>query len=82
MADGFLLVDKASEWTSHDVVAKCRGILGERKIGHAGTLDPACAIVRPAAFSIVASATPTSRPRCTDRARATRCPEASEGGRR
>jgi tRNA pseudouridine55 synthase len=40
VADGFLLVDKASGWTSHDVVAKCRGILGERKIGHAGTLDP------------------------------------------
>jgi len=40
VVDGFLLVDKASGWTSHDVVAKCRGILGERKIGHAGTLDP------------------------------------------
>jgi tRNA pseudouridine55 synthase len=40
VTDGFLLVDKASGWTSHDVVAKCRGILGERKIGHAGTLDP------------------------------------------
>lgn len=40
MPDGFLLVDKASGWTSHDVVAKCRGILGERRIGHAGTLDP------------------------------------------
>jgi tRNA pseudouridine55 synthase len=40
VADGFLLVDKASGWTSHDVVARCRGILGERKIGHAGTLDP------------------------------------------
>ncbi len=40
MVDGFLLVDKAGGWTSHDVVAKCRGILGERRIGHAGTLDP------------------------------------------
>lgn len=40
MPDGFLLVDKATGWTSHDVVAKCRGLLGERKIGHAGTLDP------------------------------------------
>ena len=40
MTDGFLLVDKEGGWTSHDVVAKCRGILGERKIGHAGTLDP------------------------------------------
>lgn len=37
---GFLLVDKPPGWTSHDVVAKSRGILRERKIGHAGTLDP------------------------------------------
>ncbi len=40
MTEGFLLVDKEGGWTSHDVVAKCRGILGERRIGHAGTLDP------------------------------------------
>jgi tRNA pseudouridine55 synthase len=38
--DGFLLVDKSGGWTSHDVVAKLRGITGIRKIGHAGTLDP------------------------------------------
>lgn len=37
---GFLLVDKPSGWTSHDVVAKCRGLLSTKKIGHAGTLDP------------------------------------------
>jgi tRNA pseudouridine55 synthase len=37
---GLLLVDKPGGWTSHDVVAKLRGILGERRIGHAGTLDP------------------------------------------
>ncbi|MDJ0959202.1 MAG: tRNA pseudouridine(55) synthase TruB [Acidimicrobiia bacterium] len=37
---GFLLIDKDSGWTSHDVVAKCRGILGIKKVGHAGTLDP------------------------------------------
>ncbi|MBT8206885.1 MAG: tRNA pseudouridine(55) synthase TruB [Acidimicrobiia bacterium] len=35
-----MLVDKPSGWTSHDVVAKTRGILRERKVGHAGTLDP------------------------------------------
>ncbi len=40
MAEGFLLVDKAGGWTSHDVVARVRGLLGEQKIGHAGTLDP------------------------------------------
>ena len=38
--NGILLVDKPPEWTSHDVVAKLRGVLGEKRIGHAGTLDP------------------------------------------
>ncbi len=37
---GFLIIDKPKGWTSHDVVAKMRGILKERKIGHLGTLDP------------------------------------------
>jgi tRNA pseudouridine55 synthase len=36
---GFLLVDKEVGWTSHDVVAKVRNVLGG-KVGHAGTLDP------------------------------------------
>jgi tRNA pseudouridine55 synthase len=38
--DGLLLVDKPEDWTSHDVVAKMRGHLGFRRIGHGGTLDP------------------------------------------
>lgn len=38
--DGFLLVDKASGMTSHDVVAKIRRRFGTKKVGHAGTLDP------------------------------------------
>ena len=38
--NGVLLVDKPAGWTSHDVVAKLRGVFGERRIGHAGTLDP------------------------------------------
>jgi len=37
---GFLLVDKPGGWTSHDVVAKIRGLAGIKKVGHAGTLDP------------------------------------------
>lgn len=37
---GFLLVDKPSGWTSHDVVAKIRNLLRIKKVGHAGTLDP------------------------------------------
>ncbi len=39
-ASGVVVVDKAPGWTSHDVVAKCRGIFNTRKVGHAGTLDP------------------------------------------
>jgi tRNA pseudouridine55 synthase len=38
--DGLVVVDKAGGWTSHDVVAKCRGIFGQKRVGHAGTLDP------------------------------------------
>jgi tRNA pseudouridine55 synthase len=38
--DGLALVDKAAGWTSHDVVARSRGLLATRKIGHSGTLDP------------------------------------------
>jgi tRNA pseudouridine55 synthase len=37
---GLLVVDKPAGWTSHDVVAKLRGACGQRRIGHAGTLDP------------------------------------------
>lgn len=37
---GIALIDKPQGWTSHDVVAKMRGIAGTRRIGHAGTLDP------------------------------------------
>src|SRR4051812_762187 len=37
---GLVVIDKAAGWTSHDVVAKLRGILGTKKVGHAGTLDP------------------------------------------
>jgi tRNA pseudouridine55 synthase len=37
---GIALVDKPTDWTSHDVVAKSRGLLGTRKVGHSGTLDP------------------------------------------
>lgn len=37
---GILLLDKGEGWTSQDAVAKLRGILREKRIGHAGTLDP------------------------------------------
>jgi tRNA pseudouridine55 synthase len=34
------VVDKPAGWTSHDVVARCRRIYGQRRVGHSGTLDP------------------------------------------
>jgi tRNA pseudouridine55 synthase len=37
---GLVVVDKPVGWTSHDVVARLRGVFGQRRIGHAGTLDP------------------------------------------
>lgn len=40
MLNGILNIYKQKGFTSHDVVAKARGILRERKIGHTGTLDP------------------------------------------
>ncbi|HSG78058.1 MAG TPA: tRNA pseudouridine(55) synthase TruB, partial [Acidimicrobiia bacterium] len=40
MTTGFVLVDKPAGWTSHDVVAKARRLLQQKKVGHAGTLDP------------------------------------------
>ena len=39
-ADGLAVIDKEAGWTSHDVVAKARGVFGTRRVGHAGTLDP------------------------------------------
>jgi len=39
--DGLLIVDKPAGWTSNDVVQKVKRLLGARKVGHTGTLDPA-----------------------------------------
>ena len=44
---GILVVDKPAGWTSFDVVAKMRGVLGTRKLGHSGTLDPMATGVLP-----------------------------------
>ena len=38
--NGILLIDKPEGWTSHDIAAKLKGMLRERRIGHSGTLDP------------------------------------------
>src|SRR3954469_22188510 len=40
MRDGLVVVDKPAGWTSHDVVGKLRKIYGQRRVGHAATLDP------------------------------------------
>ena len=37
---GIVILDKPAGWTSHDVVAKSRGVLGTPRVGHSGTLDP------------------------------------------
>ncbi len=44
---GILVVDKPTGWTSFDVIAKLRGVLGTRKLGHSGTLDPMATGVLP-----------------------------------
>src|SRR5439155_1585496 len=45
--DGLLVIDKPAGPTSHDVVARLRRVLRERRIGHTGTLDPAATGVLP-----------------------------------
>lgn len=45
--DGVLVIDKPAGMTSHDVVARVRGITGERSVGHLGTLDPIATGVLP-----------------------------------
>lgn len=45
--NGILCIHKPAEFTSFDVIAKVRGILGQRKMGHAGTLDPMATGVLP-----------------------------------
>jgi tRNA pseudouridine55 synthase len=45
--DGAIVIDKPEGWTSHDVVAKARGILRTKRVGHLGTLDPIATGVLP-----------------------------------
>lgn len=47
MFSGVIIIDKEPGFTSHDVVAKMRGICGQKKIGHTGTLDPMATGVLP-----------------------------------
>jgi tRNA pseudouridine55 synthase len=50
MLHGFLNVDKPAGITSHDVVARLRRLVGQRRAGHGGTLDPAATGVLPVAL--------------------------------
>lgn len=47
MLNGIIIIHKEAGFTSHDVVAKMRGICGQKKIGHTGTLDPEATGVLP-----------------------------------
>ena len=47
MPNGILVIDKPEGWTSMDVCAKLRGMLHEKRVGHAGTLDPMATGVLP-----------------------------------
>ncbi len=50
LVHGFLNIDKPPGMTSHDVVAKLRRIVGQKRVGHGGTLDPAATGVLPVAL--------------------------------
>jgi tRNA pseudouridine55 synthase len=50
MLHGFLNIDKPPGMTSHDVVARVRRVAGQKRVGHAGTLDPAATGVLPIAL--------------------------------
>ena len=47
MPNGIIVIDKPAGWTSMDVCAKIRGVFHERRVGHAGTLDPMATGVLP-----------------------------------
>lgn len=56
MISGVIPVDKPSGFTSFDVIAKLRGILEERRLGHSGTLDPMATGVLPVFIGIATKA--------------------------
>lgn len=47
MPNGIIIIDKPAGWTSMDVCAKLRGMFHEKRVGHAGTLDPMATGVLP-----------------------------------
>ena len=62
MPNGIIVIDKPQDWTSMDVCAKLRGLFHEKRIGHAGTLDPMATGVLPVfAVSYTHLTLPTKR---------------------
>jgi tRNA pseudouridine55 synthase len=53
--DAVLIIDKPAGMTSHDVVARVRRIIGEKSVGHLGTLDPMATGVLPLVLGRVTS---------------------------
>src|SRR6185369_9524286 len=51
LINGFIIIDKPAGITSHDVVSRVRRILGTRRVGHTGTLDPFATGVLPVAVN-------------------------------
>lgn len=58
MPDGIIIIDKPQNWTSMDVCAKLRGIFKEKRVGHAGTLDPMATGVLPVFIGQATKAVP------------------------
>ena len=65
--DGIIIMDKPQGFTSFDMVAKMRGMLGTRKVGHAGTLDPMATGVLP----ILSDGRPSAATCCPTRIKTT-----------
>ena len=61
MPNGIVIIDKPQGWTSMDVCAKLRGILHEKRVGHAGTLDPMATGVLPVFVGQATKAVPLPR---------------------
>ena len=51
MTAGIINVNKPADWTSHDCVAVMRKVLGIKKVGHTGTLDPMATGVLPVSYT-------------------------------
>ena len=79
--DGILNIYKEPGFTSHDVVAKLRGILRQKKIGHTGTLDPDARGVLPVCLGKATREKSMKLSFCLDAPRIRRMPAAQRSGK-